>query len=84
MANKSFDSSGGFPDPFADQEDKLSKEYGLKYAKAIEGQWGSSIDSDSTLGNRKSMFARNRDYANGTQDTAIYKQLLNQANPNRS
>ena len=82
MANKSFDSSGGFPDPFADQEDKLSKEYGLKYAKAIEGQWGSSIDSDSTLGNRKSMFARNRDYANGTQDTAIYKQLLNQANPN--
>jgi hypothetical protein len=66
----------------ASQEEKLSKEYGLKYAKAIEGQWGSTFDSNSTFGNRKNMFIRNRDYANGTQDTTIYKQLLNQNDPN--
>ena len=82
MYSKSVDTLGGFPDPMASQEEKLSKEYGLKYAKAIEGQWGSTFDSNSTFGNRKNMFIRNRDYANGTQDTTIYKQLLNQNDPN--
>lgn len=79
--NKSGD-PGGFPDPLAPQEEKLSKEYGLKYAKAIEAQWGNTQDSTSTFGGRKNIFARNRDYANGTQDTAIYKQLLNTTDPN--
>ena len=73
---------GGFPDPLVSQEEKLQKSYGLKYAKAIEGQWGNTQDSTSTYGGRKNVFARNRDYANGTQDTAIYKQLLNTNNPN--
>jgi hypothetical protein len=82
MYNKSVDSSGGFPDPLAPQEEKQSKDYGLNYAKAIQGQWGSTFDSNSTFGNRKNMFIRNRDYSNGTQDTTIYKQLLNQNNPN--
>lgn len=82
MYNNTTDSSGGFPDPLASQEQKLSKEYGLKYAKAIEGQWGSTQDQTSTFGSRKNVFTRNRDYANGTQDTAIYKQLLNQSDPN--
>tara|TARA_R100001440_G_scaffold16880_1_gene28565 strand:+ start:14137 stop:16560 length:2424 start_codon:yes stop_codon:yes gene_type:complete len=73
---------GGFPDPLVSQEEKLQKSYGLKYAKAIEGQWGNTQDNTSTYGGRKNVFARNRDYANGTQDTAIYKQLLNTNNPN--
>jgi hypothetical protein len=73
---------GGFPDPLVSQEEKLQKSYGLKYAKAIEGQWGNTQDNTSTYGGRKNIFARNRDYANGTQDTAIYKQLLNTNNPN--
>lgn len=82
MYNKKPGDPGGFPDPLAPQEEKLTKEYGLRYAKAIESQWGNTQDSSSTFGGRKSIFARNRDYANGTQDTAIYKQLLNTSDPN--
>ena len=82
MYNNKSDSVGGFPDPLAPQQTKLSREYGLQYAKAIEGQWGDIQDNKSTFGGRKSVFIRNRDYANGTQDTAIYKQLLNQNDPN--
>jgi len=82
MYNNKSGAPGGFPDPLASHEEKLSKEYGLKYAKAIEGQWGRTAESTSTYGNRKNIFSRNRDYANGTQDTSIYKQLLNQQDPN--
>jgi hypothetical protein len=82
MYNKKPSDPGGFPDPLASQEEKLTKKYGLQYAKAIESQWGNTQDSSSTFGGRKSIFARNRDYANGTQDTAIYKQLLNTSDPN--
>ena len=84
MYNNKSGAPGGFPDPLASHEEKLSKEYGLKYAKAIEGQWGRTTESTSTYGNRKNIFSRNRDYANGTQDTSIYKQLLNQQDPNAS
>ena len=82
MYNNKSDQSGGFPDPLAPYEEKISKEYGLRYAKAIEGQWGSTDSISSTYGGRKNIFARNRDYANGTQDTSIYKQLLNALDPN--
>tara|TARA_Y100001937_G_scaffold101502_1_gene139276 strand:- start:1615 stop:4047 length:2433 start_codon:yes stop_codon:yes gene_type:complete len=82
MYNNKSDQSGGFPNPLAPYEEKISKEYGLKYAKAIEGQWGSTDSTSSTYGGRKNIFARNRDYANGTQDTSIYKQLLNALDPN--
>jgi hypothetical protein len=82
MYNSKSDQSGGFPDALASQEEKLTKEYGLKYAKAIEGQWGSMDSTSSTYGGRKRVFGRNRDYANGTQDTSIYKQMLNAVDPN--
>ena len=36
----------------------------------------------STAGARLKDFEKNRDYANGTQDTAIYKQILNSLDPN--
>lgn len=74
---------GSFPDPLADREKKSSKEYGLQYAKAIYSQWGKQTDSTSLLGKRNKVFDRNRDYANGNQDTAIYKQLLNSLSPNK-
>lgn len=82
MYNRNSEQSGGFPDPLAPFEEKVSKEYGLKYAKAIEGQWGNLDSANSSFGNRKSIFSRNRDYANGNQDTSIYKQLLNALDPN--
>jgi len=74
---------GSFPDPLADRGVKSSKEYGLQYAKAIYSQWGKQTDSTSLMGKRNKVFERNRDYANGNQDTSIYKQLLNSLSPNK-
>jgi len=48
MYNKDNDKSkyGNFPDPFAHYSKKVLKAYGIKYAKAIEKQWGSSMMSE--------------------------------------
>jgi len=73
---------GNFPNPFAQPIEKSAKEYGLKYARAIEGQWGAADDSGSLFGSRRRDFEKNRDYANGTQDTSIYKQILSSLDPN--
>ena len=73
---------GNFPDPFAPHGQKASKAYGIKYAKAIEKQWGHSDDERSLFRRRLKDFETNRDYANGTQDTSIYKQILNSLDPN--
>jgi hypothetical protein len=84
MYNKDNDKSkyGNFPDPFAHYSKKVLKAYGIKYAKAIEKQWGSSDDERSLFRRRLKDFETNRDYANGTQDTSIYKQILNSLDPN--
>ena len=74
--------SKSFPDPLAPQEVKQGKQYGLKYAKAIENQWGKMADTDSLLKRRNKVWERNRDYANGTQDTNIYKRILTSMDPN--
>jgi len=74
---------GTFPDPLADRETKSSDKYGLQFARAIYSQWGKQSDSTSLLGKRNKVFERNRDYANGNQDTSIYKQLLNSLSPNK-
>ena len=71
-----------FPDPLAPFEVKQSKDYGLQYAKSIETQWGRPDDEGSLFRRRLKEFENNRDYANGTQDTAIYKQILNSLDPN--
>jgi len=73
-----------FPDPLAPKELKSEKSYGLKYAKAISNQWGSSENSNSTLNKRSKTFEKNRKYANGTQDTSIYRQLLSSLDPSNS
>ncbi len=75
-------SKHSFPNPLADASTKESMSYGLKYAKAIENQWGKIRESTSLYGKRKSIFERSRDYANGTQDTNIYRKLLRSLNPN--
>ena len=73
---------GNFPDPLASPDAKAAKSYGLKYAKAIESQWGHTDDHGSIFRKRLDEFERYRDYANGTQDTKIYKQILNSLYPN--
>lgn len=76
--NKKF----GFPDPLAPAEIKKSPEYGLKFAKAIMDQWGNMDAENSLLRKRHNVFNRNKLYANGTQDTTIYTQLLTSLDPN--
>ena len=71
-----------FPDPLVSTEVKKSKAYGLQYAKAMEAQWGKMTSPSSLYGKRNSIFERSRDYANGTQDTNVYKKLLRSLSPN--
>jgi len=71
-----------FPDPLAETSQKETQQYGLQYAKAIESQWGQISESNSLYGKRSAVFEKNRDYANGVQDTSIYKKLLRSLNPN--
>jgi len=70
-----------FPDPLADVSKKESQAYGLQYAKAIESQWGKSTEANSLFGRKATIFEKNRDYANGVQDTNIYKKLLRSLDP---
>ena len=79
---KQYSGKKNFPDPLASQEKKESKSYGLKYAKAIESQWGKRSDSNSLFSKRYTSFKRSQEYATGVQDTAIYKRLLNNLDPN--
>ena len=71
-----------FPDPLASHEVKVNKGYGLQYAKAIYGQWGSAEYEGSLYGKRWKEFEISRDCANGTQNTSIYKQILTSLDPN--
>ena len=84
MYNDNFGSKTGkgFPNPLAPAEEKASDGYGCKYAKAIENQWGSVDDGNSLFKRRYDTFKKNRKYANGTQDTVIYKKLLTSLDPN--
>ena len=75
-------STHSFPDPLAKQSQKVEKAYGLEYARAIENQWGDFANTASLYKKRNKIFEKNREYANGTQDTTIYKQLLNSLDPN--
>ena len=72
----------GFPDQLVSMAEKESKEYGLKYAKAIDAQWGKISERGSLFRKRFQQFDENRSYANGTQDTTIYKKILTSLDPN--
>jgi len=82
MYNNTRKYSKNFPDPLASRETKMSQDYGMKYAKAIENQWGKIQDEQSLYKKRAKTFEKNRDYANGVQDTTIYKQILTSLDPN--
>lgn len=82
MYGKQKSHKSGFPDPLQPRAVKESDHYGLKYAKAIAAQWGSMEQENSLLRKRTRVFERNRSYANGTQDTTIYRQLLTSMDPN--
>lgn len=72
---------GSFPNPLAKHAEKSQKEYGLEYAKAMMNQWGGLDTEGSLYQKRYKEFEQSRMYANGTQDTRIYKQILNSLDP---
>ena len=72
---------GNFPDPSAPSYEKSSQAYGKKYARAILEQWGGTEATNSLYQKRLKEFENNRDYAQGTQSTQIYKQILNSLEP---
>jgi len=80
--NKDTKNKSGFPDPLAPQVEKESKDYGLRYAKAIQNQWSAGTQGSSLMKRRRDTFIKNRAYAQGTQDTSIYRQLLTSLDPN--
>lgn len=82
MISNSSNRTGKFPDPLAPKDLKDNKAYGLKYAKAIESQWNSTNEENALQKKRSKTFERNRDYAQGVQNTTIYKRLLNSLDPN--
>lgn len=71
-----------FPDPLASTEEKMSQGYGLQYAKAMYSQWIGVDYNNSLYGRRFNEMQNNRDYAQGTQDTSIYRQILSSLDAN--
>ena len=71
-----------YPDPLASTEEKMTQAYGLQYAKAMYAQW-IGVDYDNSLyGRRFKEMQNNRDYAQGTQNTSIYRQILSSLDAN--
>lgn len=71
-----------FPDPLASTEEKMAQSYGLQYAKAMYAQWIGVDYNNSLYGRRFNEMQNNRDYAQGTQDTSIYRQILSSLDAN--
>ena len=60
----------------------MSQSYGLQYAKAMYAQWIGVDYNNSLYGRRFNEMQNNRDYAQGTQDTSIYRQILSSLDAN--
>jgi hypothetical protein len=84
MYSQNNKNKSGFPDPLESRLIKEGKEYGLRFAKAILAQWGSMGEDQSLIRKRSRIFHKNRRYANGTQDTSIYRQILTSLDPSNS
>jgi hypothetical protein len=64
----------GYPSPLASNEEKAANQYGLDYFKAMYYEWKNN--GDVYFRDLKMRYARNRSYAEGTQDVGKYKDLL--------
>jgi multidrug efflux pump subunit AcrA (membrane-fusion protein) len=74
MAN-SF-SKGYFPSQVASDQEKVSLEYGLKVAKAIEDEWFKRDNSGYRFSSHQNSFDKLRLYARGEQSIQKYKNEL--------
>jgi len=65
-----------FPDQVVPEQEKMSIEYGLRVARAIEGEWFSSSLGGYRYENNYNIFYRRRLYARGEQPVQKYKDEL--------
>tara|TARA_R110002126_G_scaffold48322_1_gene134653 strand:+ start:721 stop:3111 length:2391 start_codon:yes stop_codon:yes gene_type:complete len=65
-----------FPSQVVSDAEKISYEYGLKVAQAIEGEWFDETNSQSRYTNGRNNFHNLRLYARGEQSTQKYKDEL--------
>jgi len=65
-----------FPDQVVPEEEKMSLEYGLQVARAIEGEWFNSSLGGYRYENNYNIFYRRRLYARGEQPVQKYKDEL--------
>ena len=65
-----------FPDQVVPEEEKMTLEYGLRVARAIEGEWFSSSLGGYRYENNYNIFYRRRLYARGEQPVQKYKDEL--------
>tara|TARA_R110002110_G_scaffold24382_1_gene91501 strand:+ start:124 stop:2523 length:2400 start_codon:yes stop_codon:yes gene_type:complete len=71
--------TGNFPSQVVSDAEKLSYEYGLSVAKAIQGEWfgdATNVHSNSRYNNVKNNFRSLRLYARGEQPIQKYKDEL--------
>ena len=74
MVNINYNSA--FPDQVVPEEEKMSKEYGLKVAQAIEGEWFKNSSGQNRFLSNFQNFNRLRLYARGEQPVQKYKDEL--------
>tara|TARA_R110000796_G_scaffold79398_2_gene176448 strand:+ start:254 stop:2611 length:2358 start_codon:yes stop_codon:yes gene_type:complete len=65
-----------FPDQVIPQEEKMTKEYGLQVARAIEGEWFSQGVGGNRYSFNYTIFHQRRLYARGEQSVQKYKDEL--------
>jgi len=65
-----------FPSQVVSDAEKISYEYGLKVAQAIEGEWFDETNSQSRYANGRNNFHNLRLYARGEQSIQKYKDEL--------
>lgn len=62
----------GFPSDFVDPKIKESKDYGVKYFKAMYSTWVNRFNGNEKI----ARYIENRKYAEGLQSTSVYLDLL--------
>mgnify|MGYP003133899472 CR=1 FL=1 len=65
---------GNYPSPFVSPKIKEKKEYGLSYFKRMYYDW--KDNHEQNVDSKKARYAKARSYAQGSQNVAKYKDLL--------
>jgi len=77
MQNKKMLTKRSYPNPLAPDEEKITEEYGLSMAKAIEYEWWYRPNgSMCNFLDKRQQYHNLRLYARGEQDTKLYKDLI--------